>query len=29
MTTNLSSVWRFMKCAVPQMRAPGGGAIVS
>ena len=28
-STNLTSVWRFMKCAVPQMRAQGGGAIVN
>jgi NAD(P)-dependent dehydrogenase (short-subunit alcohol dehydrogenase family) len=29
MTTNLTSVWRFMKCAVPHMRRQGGGSIVS
>ena len=28
-STNLTSVWRFMKCAVPQMRAQGGGSIVN
>ncbi len=28
-STNLTSVWRFMRCAVPQMRAQGGGAIVN
>jgi NAD(P)-dependent dehydrogenase (short-subunit alcohol dehydrogenase family) len=28
-TTNLTSVWRFMKCAVPHMRRQGGGAIVN
>lgn len=29
MSTNLTSVWRFMRCAVPQMRAQGGGSIVN
>ena len=28
-STNLTSVWRFMKCAVPHMRRQGGGAIVN
>jgi NAD(P)-dependent dehydrogenase (short-subunit alcohol dehydrogenase family) len=28
-STNLTSVWRFMKCAVPQMRRQGGGSIVN
>lgn len=29
MSTNLTSVWRFMKCAVPHMRRQGKGAIVN
>jgi NAD(P)-dependent dehydrogenase (short-subunit alcohol dehydrogenase family) len=28
-STNLTSVWRFMKCAVPHMRRQGGGSIVN
>lgn len=28
-TTNLTSVWRFMRCAVPVMRGQGGGTIVN
>jgi NAD(P)-dependent dehydrogenase (short-subunit alcohol dehydrogenase family) len=28
-STNLTSVWRFMKCAVPVMREQGSGAIVN
>jgi NAD(P)-dependent dehydrogenase (short-subunit alcohol dehydrogenase family) len=28
-SNNLTSVWRFMKCAVPHMRRQGGGAIVN
>ncbi|MFO1210140.1 MAG: glucose 1-dehydrogenase [Amaricoccus sp.] len=28
-STNLTSVWRFMRCAVPHMRRQGGGAIVN
>jgi len=29
LSNNLTSVWRFMKCAVPHMRRGGGGAIVN
>jgi len=29
MSTNLTSVWRFMKCCVPHMRRQGGGSIVN
>ncbi|MEQ1956538.1 glucose 1-dehydrogenase [Mesorhizobium sp. CN2-181] len=29
MTTNLTSVWRFMKCAIPHMRKQGKGSIVN
>ena len=28
-STNLTSVWRFMKCVVPHMRRQGGGSIVN
>ena len=28
-STNLTSVWRFMRCAVPVMRRQGGGSIVN
>lgn len=28
-STNLTSVWRFMRCAVPAMRRQGGGSIVN
>ena len=28
-STNLTSVWRFMRCAVPHMRRQGGGSIVN
>ncbi len=28
-STNLTSVWRFMKCAIPHMRRQGGGSIVN
>ena len=28
-STNLTSVWRFMKCCVPVMRSQGGGSIVN
>ena len=28
-STNLTSVWRFMRCAVPLMRRQGGGSIVN
>ncbi len=28
-STSLTSVWRFMKCAVPHMRRQGGGSIVN
>jgi NAD(P)-dependent dehydrogenase (short-subunit alcohol dehydrogenase family) len=29
LSNNLTSVWRFMKCAVPHMRRQGGGSIVN
>jgi len=29
MSTNLTSVWRFIRCAVPHMRRQGGGSIVN
>ena len=28
-STNLTSVWRFMKCCIPHMRRQGGGSIVN
>jgi NAD(P)-dependent dehydrogenase (short-subunit alcohol dehydrogenase family) len=28
-SNNLTSVWRFMRCAVPHMRRQGGGSIVN
>jgi len=28
-STNLTSVWRFMRCVVPHMRRQGGGSIVN
>ncbi len=28
-SNNLTSVWRFMKCAVPHMRRQGGGSVIN